>query len=71
MIVELIALIILWINNLPPLPSIVEDISTRQIITEMTVDCIKNFQLEFGKYTQVHEARENTMHTRINSALTI
>ena len=54
MIVELVALVIFWLNALPPSPSIGGNLIPRQIITGLNIDYTKQFRLQFGDYAQVH-----------------
>ena len=61
MIVELVALVIFWINALPPSPSVGGNISLRHIVTGVTADYTKHCRLQFGKYAQVPESHDNTM----------
>ena len=60
-IVKIVALVILWINALPTSPSVGGNLSTRQIITDLTIDYTKHCRLQFGDYTQVHTSHDNTM----------
>ena len=61
MIVELFALIIFWLNALPPSPSVGGDLSPRHIVTRLTVDYTKHCRLQFGEYAHVHEFHDKTM----------
>ena len=61
MIVKLIAIVIFWLNALPPLPSVGGNLSPRQIITGLTINYMKHCRLQFGKYAQVHESHDNTI----------
>ena len=45
MIVELVALVIYWLNALPPSPSFGGNLSTFQIITGLTIDYTKHCHL--------------------------
>ena len=71
MIVELVALVIFWIKALPPSPSVGGNLSPRQIVTGLSIDYAKHCRLQFGKYTQVHEAHDNTMQERTTGALVL
>ena len=71
MIVEIIALVILWLNALPPSPSVGGNLSPHQIVTGLTIDYAKHFRLQFGKYAQVHEAHDNTMQEQTNRAISL
>ena len=61
MIFELVALVIFWMNSLPPSPSVGGNISPRQIVTGLTIDYTNNCRLQFGEYIQFHKAHINTM----------
>ena len=50
MIVELVMLVIFWLNALPPSPSDGGNLSQCQIFTGITIDYAKYFRLQFGKY---------------------
>ena len=49
MIVELVALVIFWLNALPPSRSIGGNLSPRHIVTGLTIDYAKHCRLQFGK----------------------
>ena len=61
MIVELVSLIISWLNALPPSPSVGGNLSPHQIITGLTINYTKHCRLQVGKYSQVHESHYNTI----------
>ena len=71
MIVEIIALVILWLNALPPSPSVGGNLSPHQIVTSLTIDYAKHFRLQFGKYAQVQKAHNNTMQEQTNRAISL
>ena len=48
MILELVALMVFWINALPPSPSIAGDLSPQHIVTGITVDYVKNSDFRSG-----------------------
>ena len=54
MIVEISALVIFWLNALPPSPSVEGNLSPCQIVTALTIDYAKHCCLQFGEYAQVH-----------------
>ena len=60
-IFELVALVIFWLNTLPPSPSVVGNLSPRQIVTGLTINYTKHCRLQFDNYTQVHKSHDNTM----------
>ena len=70
-IFELVALVIFWLNALPPSPSVGGNLSPRQIVTGLTIDYAKHCHLQFGKYSQVHEAHNNTMQERTTGAMAL
>ena len=70
-IVELIALVIFWLNALPPSPSVGGNLSPRQIVTGLTIDYAKHCRLQFGEYAHVHEAHDNTMQERTTGAIAL
>ena len=70
-IVELVALVIFWMNALPPSPSVGGNLVPRQIVTGLTIDYAKHCRLQFGKYAQIHEAHEKTMHERTTGAIAL
>ena len=71
MIVELVALVIFWLNALPPSPYIGGNLRPRQIVTGLTIDYTKHCRLQFGKYAQVHEAHNNIMQERTTGAIAL
>ena len=71
MIVWIFALVIFWTNALPPSPYVGGNLIPRQIITGLTIDYTKHFQLQFGEYAQVHESHENTMQERTTGAIAL
>ena len=71
MIVELVALVIFWINALPPSLSVGVNLSPRQIVTGLIIDYAKHFRLQSGEYTQVHKAHNNTMQERNTGAIAL
>ena len=71
MIVELVTLVIFWINALPPSPSVEGNLSPRHIITGLTINYTKHFHLQFGKYTQVHKSHNNTMQEQTTGDITL
>ena len=60
MIVKLVALVIFWMKALPPPPLVVGNLSPRQTVTGLTINYSKHCRLQFGEYSQVHEAHDNT-----------
>ena len=48
MIVEIAALVIFWINALPPTPSVGGVLIPHQIVTGITVDYTRNYRLQLG-----------------------
>ena len=62
MIVELVALVIFWLNALPPSPSVGGNLISLQIVNGLTIDYANYCRLQFREYSQVHEAHYNTMH---------
>ena len=58
---NLAALVVFWINTLPPGPSIAGDLSPQQIIAGMMVYYAKHFQLHFREYAQLHKLHDNIM----------
>ena len=71
MILELVALMIFWLNALPPSPSVGGDLIPRQIITGLTIDYTKHCRLQFGKYAQVHKSQDNIMEERTTGAIAL
>ena len=71
MIVQLVALVIFWINNLPPSPSVGGNLNPCQIVTGLTIDYAKHFRLQFGKYAQVHKTHDNTIQERTTGAIAL
>ena len=71
MIVELITLVIFWLNPLPPSPSVGGKLSPLQIFTGLTIDYTKHRCLQFGEYAQVHKAHDNTMQERTTRAIAL
>ena len=69
MLAKLVALVIFWLNALPPSPSVGENLSPRKIITGLIIDYMNHCRLQFGKYTQVHESHDNTMQERTTGAI--
>ena len=51
MVAELIALVVIWLNELPPPLSIAGDIIPQKIITVITVDYNTDCTLEFVEYS--------------------
>ena len=66
-----IALVIFWLNALPPSPSIVGDIRPQHITTGIMVDYVKYCRLQFGEYAQVHEVQDNVMHSNVEFSVAI
>ena len=50
MIVELVTMVIFWLNALPPSPSVGGNLIPRHIVTSLTIDYAKHCRLQFGKY---------------------
>ena len=71
MIVELVTMVIFWLNALPPSPSVGGNLIPRHIVTSLTIDYAKHCRLQFGKYAQVHEAHDNTMQERTTGAISL
>ena len=71
MIIDIVTLVIFWINALLPSISVERNLIPRQIITELTINYTKHFRLHFGKYAQVHESHENTMQERITGSIAL
>ena len=53
-IIKIVALVIFWINVLPPSPSVGGNLSPRQIIANLTIEYTKHCRLQFGEYAQFH-----------------
>ena len=71
MIVELVVLVIFWLNVLPPSPSVGGNLSPRQIVTGLTIDYVKHCRPQFREYSQAHEAHGNTTQERTTVAITL
>ena len=71
MIVELIFLVILWINAIPPSPSVGVNISPLQIVTGITINYINHCRLQFVEYAQVHESHDSTMQERATGEIAL
>ena len=71
MIVELVALVIFWLNTLPPSPPVGDNLSPHQIFTGLTIDYVKHCLHQFSKYAQVHEAHDNTTQERTTGAIAL
>ena len=71
MLVDIIALIILWLNAITPSSSIAGNLSPGNIFTGTTVDCIKHCRLQFIRYAQLHEAHNNTMKDAVIRSITL
>ena len=71
MIVELVALVIFWLNALPPSPSIGGNLSPLQITTGLKIDYTNHFRLQFDEYAQVHEYHDNTMQEQTTGAIAL
>ena len=69
MVVDLVALVIFWINALPPSPSVGGKLGPRQTITGLTINYTKHFRLQFGKYAQFQEFNNNTMQERTTGSI--
>ena len=69
MIVELVALVVFWLNALSPSPYVGGNLCSCQIVTGLTIDYAKHCRLQFGKYAQVHEDHDNTMQERTTGAI--
>ena len=61
MIVDIAALVIFWINALPPSPYVGGNLIPRQIITGLTTDYTKHCRLQFDEYARVHKSHKNNM----------
>ena len=48
MIAKLVALVIFYLNALPPSPSVRGELRPHQIITGITIDYMKHCHLQFG-----------------------
>ena len=70
-IVGIIALVIFWMNALPPSLSIGDKLRTRQILTGLTIDHAKHCLLQFDEYSQIHKAHNNTMQEQTNRAISL
>ena len=64
MIVELILLFTIFINVIPPSPSVGGDLSPLQIVTGIIINYINHCRLQFVEYAQVHESHDSTMQER-------
>ena len=71
MVVELVVLVIFWLNAFTPSPSLGGNLIPRQIITGLIINYTKHFRLQFGKYAQVHESYDNTMQERTTRAIAL
>ena len=71
MIADLVALVIFWINALPPSPYMGGNLSPIQIITGLTIDYTKHCRLQFGEYAQVQKSHDNTMQERTTGAISL
>ena len=71
MIVELVALVIFWLNALPPSPSVGGKLIPRQIVNGLTIDYAKHCRLQFGKYAQVNEAHNNTIQEQTTGDISL
>ena len=71
MIFELVALVIFWLNALPPSPSSGGNLSPRHTITGLTINYTKHCHLQFGKYAQVHKSHDNTMQEQTTGAISL
>jgi hypothetical protein len=58
-----------WLNNFPPTDGVTQNLSPREIITGLKIDCNKHVRAEFGEYVHVHEEHDNTMATRTAGAI--
>ena len=61
MIVELVALVIFWLNELPLSPSVGGNLSPLQVVTGLTIEYAKHFRIQFGEYDKVHKAHDTTI----------
>ena len=71
MIVEIVALVIFWMNATPRSPSVVGNLSSRQIVNGLNIDYAKHFRLQSDEYDQAHEAHDNTMQERTTGAIAL
>ena len=63
MVIEMVKLILLWINYFLDNGEFTTTIITRLNITEITMDFKRQHRVEFGSYYQTHE--ENTPTNKI------
>jgi hypothetical protein len=64
MIIEMVFLIIFWINAFPHRLGVSQTLSPRTIVTSLGVDYTKHCRVEYGQYVQTHEKHDNTMKAR-------
>ena len=70
-IFEPVNLMIFWLNDLPPSPSMGGDLIPLHIITGLTINYMKDCRLQFGKYTQVREYHDNTIQEQTTGAIVL
>jgi hypothetical protein len=70
-IVELINVVILWINAFPPSSGVSKTYSPRTIMTGSILDYVKHCKLPVGAYVETHEENTptNTMKERTRAAI--
>ena len=71
MFVELVALVIFWLNARPPSPSVVGNLGPSQTITIIIMDYTKHCRLQFVKYSQFHEFKNTTMQEQTNGSIAL
>jgi hypothetical protein len=71
MIIEMLANVVLWINEFPPSSGVSASYSPRTIMTGTALDFNKHCQIPFGAYVEVHEDRNitNTIDERTQPAI--
>eukprot|EP00536_Pseudo-nitzschia_multiseries_P005622 jgi/Psemu1/285910/fgenesh1_pg.108_\ len=70
--IKLVASQVFWWNSVPKPSGISATMSPLTIITGMSIDYGKHMRLQFGEYSQTHEARDNdTANKRTAGAITL
>jgi hypothetical protein len=71
MLVEMVQLIVFWLNMFPATDGVSDTLSPRGIIVGLKLDYTKHCQLEFRSYAPVHEEHDNSMTTRATGAIAL
>ena len=69
MTVELVALVMLWMNALLPSPYVVGNLSPYQIVNSLSIEYVNHCPLQFGEYAQVHKSHDNTTQEQNTGAI--